>query len=1174
MAFAFTVIVDSKDPSVLDKIRAAVAAAAADWGSYISGAGSIEIAVSVDPAAFANHPAGIAATTPGDGVSISGKAVSTDGARTVFEAASTYELRTGIDITPNGADISIKVNPAQLSNLWFSGDATSLATSGHYDAVSVFRHELGHGLGLTSYRNPDSGLLPSDKELVWDSWVGENTVTHTAQFLGPNATLQHGSWVNLTPKQFSHVGADSSDPLAQDLMGGFGLPKGNTVQISALDLALLADVTTAVTFRDIDKASLSMAGTEANGASGNASISSDGRFIAFQSSASDLVTGDTNGASDIFVYDRVHNTTQRFSVGAGGTQSNGVSADPSIDQTGMFVAFDSTATNLVTGDMAGWQEVFVTSGANTVRVSMGRNAQGVNNAEPDWPSFHPVITSTSSVNYLVAYVSQAGNLVANDSRSDGKIFLYNSATHTITKISNGIGGQVNGASDFPSISANGGIIAFESVASNLVANDTNVKDIFFYNGSTLKRIDRAGIQPDGASSNASVSADGNFIAFQSTASNLVLDDTNGFSDIFVYDRPNNKIERVSLTSSGLQADNDSFAPSISSDGRFVTFSSRAQNLVPGSSSNATDVFVYDRTMHAMKLLSVNAGDIPGNSDSAAPKISADGNYVAFESNASNLVGKDPTNLLDVFVTNAHQFFTNGGTGDDVMGASTADETLNGGGGTNTVSYASVSAPVTVNLATTGPQNTGGAGTDTLTNFANIIGGSGADRLTGDSMANSLSGGPGNDILNGGAGFDLLTGGAGNDKFLFDLAALTDAKAPTPVFDEVKDFASGDQIDLTALLSTAYNHGSGEAVSSLVRAIEDASGTFANLQVDTDGTSNGANWTTIARLDGIQAHNILNIILDSTLPGGSAISVSNAPGTPFFAQPTFELAAFAPGAGGWTDQNQYPREVADVNGDHLADIVGFGADGVIVSLAAGNGHFASPVAGIQNFGFLANGGGWTSDNQYPRQLADVNGDHMADIVGFGADGVIVSLATGNGHFASPIAGIQNFGFLANGGGWVSEDQYPRQLADVNGDGMADIVGFGADGVIVSLATGNGHFASPVAGIQNFGFLANGGGWSSENQYPRQLADVNGDGMADIVGFGADGATVSLATGNGHFASPVAGIQNFGFLAAGGGWTSQDLYPRALGDVNGDGAADIIGFGHDGVFEALSNGFHLI
>ena len=311
-------------------------------------------------------------------------------------------------------------------------------------------------------------------------------------------------------------------------------------------------------------------------------------------------------------------------------------------------------------------------------------------------------------------------------------------------------------------------------------------------------------------------------------------------------------------------------------------------------------------------------------------------------------------------------------------------------------------------------------------------------------------------------------------------------------------------------------------------------------------------------------------------GADGVIVSLATGNGHFGALTTGIDNFGSSAagGGWTSDNQYPRQLADVNGDHLADIVGFGADGVIVSLATGNGHFASPVAGIQNFGFLANGGGWTSENQYPRQLADVNGDGMADIVGFGADGAIVSLATGNGHFAAPVAGIQNFGFLANGGGWTSQDQYPRLLADVNGDHMADIVGFGADGVIVSLATGSGHFASPVAGIQNFGFLANGGGWTSENQYPRQLADVNGDGMADIVGFSADGAIVSFATGNGHFASPVAGIQNFGFLANGGGWTSQDQYPRELADVNGDGAADIIGFGHDGVFAALSNGFHLI
>ena len=311
-------------------------------------------------------------------------------------------------------------------------------------------------------------------------------------------------------------------------------------------------------------------------------------------------------------------------------------------------------------------------------------------------------------------------------------------------------------------------------------------------------------------------------------------------------------------------------------------------------------------------------------------------------------------------------------------------------------------------------------------------------------------------------------------------------------------------------------------------------------------------------------------------GADGVGVALATGNGHFASPVSGTGNFGylGSAGGWVSEDQYPRLVADVNGDHMADIVGFGADGVIVALATGNGHFASPVSGIaNNFAYLGSAGGWVSENQYPRQLADVNGDGMADIVGFGADGVSVALATGNGHFASPVSGIANFGYLGSAGGWASQDQFPRQLADVNGDGMADIVGFGADGVIVSLATGNGHFASPVSGIANtFGYLGSAGGWSSENQYPRLVADVNGDHMADIVGFGADFVQVSLATGNGHFAAPVAGLHNLTPNA--GGWASQDLYPRELGDVSGDGMADVIGFGHDGVFAALSNGFHLV
>ena len=109
------------------------------------------------------------------------------------------------------------------------------------------------------------------------------------------------------------------------------------------------------------------------------------------------------------------------------------------------------------------------------------------------------------------------------------------------------------------------------------------------------------------------------------------------------------------------------------------------------------------------------------------------------------------------------------------------------------------------------------------------------------------------------------------------------------------------------------------------------------------------------------------------------------------------------------------------------------------------------------------------------------------------------------------------------------------------------------MIVSLATGNGQFASPVVGTQSYTSI--NGGWTSQNLTPRLLADVNGDGMADIIGFGSDIVTVALATGNGHFASSLIAIQNFSPYE---GWVSQNLYPRGLADVNGDGMADLIGF----------------
>jgi len=214
--------------------------------------------------------------------------------------------------------------------------------------------------------------------------------------------------------------------------------------------------------------------------------------------------------------------------------------------------------------------------------------------------------------------------------------------------------------------------------------------------------------------------------------------------------------------------------------------------------------------------------------------------------------------------------------------------------------------------------------------------------------------------------------------------------------------------------------------------------------------------------------------------------------------------------------------------------------------------------VANFGY--NAGGWRVEN-HPRFLADLTGDGRADIVGFGNAGVWVALNNGNGTFQAPQMVVANFGY--NAGGWRVEN-HPRFLADLTGDGRADIVGFGNAGVWVALNNGNGTFQAPQMVVANFGY--NAGGWRVEN-HPRFLADLTGDGRADIVGFGNAGVWVALNNGNGTFQAPQMVVANYGYNL--GGWRVE-RHPRFLADLTGDGRADLVGFGNAGVYVSLNNG----
>lgn len=266
--------------------------------------------------------------------------------------------------------------------------------------------------------------------------------------------------------------------------------------------------------------------------------------------------------------------------------------------------------------------------------------------------------------------------------------------------------------------------------------------------------------------------------------------------------------------------------------------------------------------------------------------------------------------------------------------------------------------------------------------------------------------------------------------------------------------------------------------------------------------------------------------------------------------------------GW-DSDRSPRLVADVNGDGRADIIGFAAEGVWVSLSKTgglgmSGGFAGPVKWLDG---MVNTAGWPSNATAPRVAGDVNGDGKADIVGVAGDGVYVALAKADATgFASPAKWSAQFGY---GAGWISNETTPRTVADVNGDGKADVVGFASDGVYVALSTGTG-FSGFSRWIALFG--SNAGEWLTQDQFPRVVADVNGDRKADVVGFAGDGVYVSLSTGA-SFAAPSKWNDTFGLRT---GWPSQNTVPRVAVDITGDGKADIVGFDTNGVRGSASTG----
>ncbi len=446
------------------------------------------------------------------------------------------------------------------------------------------------------------------------------------------------------------------------------------------------------------RVSVATGGAQANDPSGASAMSADGRYVAFVSDASNLVADDTNGASDIFLHDVWTGQTRRVSVAANGTEADSGSYEPDVSVTGRYVAFSSSASNLVPDDTNRSPDIFVHDvwTSQTTRVSVATGGAPANDR-----SEQPTITGDGR---YVAFTSWASNLVAGDTNGQPDVFVHDRLTGQTERVSvDSFGRQVMDWSGNAAMSADGTCVVFDSAAAHLVPGDTNGLVEPFVHDRTAGTVWRVMLKPDGTQvlypggtvgSAATISGDGRHVAFRRPFPRLaalgdifvharefletrlvstfgagtpaltddgryvafpfifdylVPDDTNGQQDIFVRDWQTGQTTRVSVATGGAQANGPSDSSAISADGRYVAFASYATNLVTGDSNGRRDVFVHDRQTGQTTRVSVATGGAQANDPSGASAMSADGRYVAFVSDASNLVADDTNGASDIFL---------------------------------------------------------------------------------------------------------------------------------------------------------------------------------------------------------------------------------------------------------------------------------------------------------------------------------------------------------------------------------------------------------------------------------------------------------------------------------------------------------------------------------------------
>ncbi|MCP4770621.1 MAG: calcium-binding protein [Planctomycetes bacterium] len=429
----------------------------------------------------------------------------------------------------------------------------------------------------------------------------------------------------------------------------------NFLSASLYLLAVLGGLEGHLSAQGVDRVSERSSGHSGNGSSTFPALSANGQLVVFESDASNLISGDTNGYTDVFFVNRNTGTPVRVSLDSTGAEANGDSRKPDMSADGQIIVFHSYASNLVANDTNGLADIFAHDRLSgiTTRVSVSSSGAQGNSSSSE--------CAISGDGRYVVFASNSSNLVSGDTNGINDVFLHDRQTGNTSRVSvDSSGTEANHSSGQPVISADGTTIGFASDASNLVANDTNGNyDIFVHEPATGQTnrvsLKSGGAQADGYSGDPGLSADGTIVVFTNDSTTLVPGDRNGMADVYTHDRATSMTTRVSVNSQGVAGGGWSGRGTISDDGLFVAFDSYATDLITEDLNSSSDVFLHDRLLGLTTNMAYSKATTQGSFQSFHAAISSDGSVVAFDDFSAHLVLGDTNFAYDVFVNDRNTY---------------------------------------------------------------------------------------------------------------------------------------------------------------------------------------------------------------------------------------------------------------------------------------------------------------------------------------------------------------------------------------------------------------------------------------------------------------------------------------------------------------------------------------